>query len=274
MQVYRGMDIGTAKPDPQLRSRVPHHLIDIRTPDEPYDVGAFVEDATAAIDAILARQRVPVVAGGTGFYFKHLMLGLPETPPSDPAVRARVRARAEREGLAALYEQLQQIDAETAQRVGPNDGYRITRALEVHEQTGRPLSSFAMTGRTPARLDAVALSLVRPRDELRRRIAERIDAMFDAGLRAEVDRLVASGYRPGDPGMRAIGYREFFDETGAIRPSSQDRAIAGEIVRDTRRYARRQTTFFRQIPDVREISADDVGAIAAIVDAIPDADDP
>jgi tRNA dimethylallyltransferase len=115
---------------------------------------------------------------------------------------------------------------------------------------------------------------VRPRDELRHRIAERIDAMIDAGLRAEVDRLVASGYGPGDPGMRAIGYREFFDETGAIRPSSQDRTIAGEIVRDTRRYARRQATFFRQIPDVREIAADDVGAIASIVDAIPDANDP
>lgn len=268
MQVYRGMDTGTAKPDPELRARVPHHLIDIRTPDEPYDVGAFVDDATAAIDAILARDRLPVVAGGTGYYFKHLLLGLPESPPSDPEVRERVRRRAEREGLAALYERLREVDPQTAGRVGPNDRYRITRALEVYEQTGRALSSFAMTGRAAARFDAVPVSLVRPRDELARRIRRRVDAMFAGGLRTEVESLVASGYGPGDPGLRAIGYREFFDTDGTLRPSSDDPAIAEEIDRDTRRYAKRQRTFFRRLPGVREIPADEATAIAALVDAL------
>lgn len=273
MQVYRRMDIGTAKPDPELRARVPHHLIDIRTPDEMYDVGSFVEDATAAIDAIGARRRLPVVAGGTGYYFRHLMLGLPESPPADPDVRERVREQADRIGLEALYARLREVDPETAQRVGANDRYRITRALEVYEQTGRPLSTFAMTG-TPTSLEAVPVSLVRPREELRRRIADRVAAMFDAGLRAEVDALVASGYGPGDPGLRAIGYREFFDADGRLRPVSEDAAIAGEIVRDTRRYAKRQRTFFRHLPGVREIGADDTDAIAAIVDAMTGSERP
>ena len=274
MQVYRGMDIGTAKPDPRLRSRIPHHLIDVRAPDEPYDVGAFVADATTAIDAVLARRYLPVVSGGTGYYFKHLLLGLPETPPANPEVRARVREQAERRGLEALFERLREVDPESAQRVAPTDRYRITRAIEVYEQTGRPLSGFAMTGRSSARLDAVPVSLVRPPEEVRRRIAERVAAMLAAGLRTEVEALVESGYGPTDPGMRAIGYREFFDAAGRLRPASDDEAIAGEIIRDTRRYAKRQRTFFRNLPGVREVDANDTGAIAAIVDSMMTASRP
>ncbi|MFP4114413.1 MAG: tRNA (adenosine(37)-N6)-dimethylallyltransferase MiaA [Spirochaetota bacterium] len=267
MQVYRGMDVGTAKPDPSFRSRVPHHLIDIRNPDEQYDVGAFVHDADEAIAAIHGRGRVPVVSGGTGYYFKHLFLGLPESPPSDPAVRAAVRERADREGLSALYAELGRVDPSTAARVGENDRYRITRALEVYEQTGRPLSSFAMVGEPRADLRVTSVCVTRDREELGVRIRRRVDEMFASGLRAEVERLVSAGYGPADPGLRAIGYREFFAEDGAVRPVGDDGAIAAEIARNTRRYAKRQETFFRQLPDVTEVRIRDE-AIAGIAERL------
>jgi tRNA dimethylallyltransferase len=268
MQVYRGMDIGTAKPDPALRSRIPHHLIDIRDPDEPYDVGAFVHDADLAIAAIHDRGRLPVVAGGTGYYFRHLLFGLPETPPADPEVRAVVSRELERSGPALLHERLQSIDPLTAARIGVNDGYRIARALEVYEQTGRPLSTFTMTGPARSDLDVESVVLTRPRAIVRERIAVRVAGMFADGLRAEVERLVADGYGPGDPGLRAIGYREFFDDAGCLRPAADDQAIAARITVATRRYAKRQQTFVRQLPDLRRLDADDTTEVAALTDSL------
>lgn len=268
MQVYRGMDIGTAKPSVAFRARIPHHLIDIRNPDEQYDVGGFVEDANVIMDHILDRGRLPIVSGGTGYYFKHLLFGLPETPPSDPAVRERVRERSRRLGLERLYEELRRVDPVTAGRVDPNDGYRVTRALEVYEQTARPLSSFAMTGTPRNDVEVTSVSLQRERDELRARIAERVGGMFAAGLRGEVERLLASGYGPGDPGLRAIGYREFFDAEGEFRPATDDDEIAGEIAKNTRRYAKRQQLFFRQLPDVLRVPADETGRVVGLVDRL------
>ena len=272
MQVYRGMDIGTAKPPAELRQGLPHHLIDIRDPDEQYDVGAFVHDANRAIEAILSRGRVPVVAGGTGYYFRHLLYGLPQAPPSDPDIRERVRGQLTDDGPEVLWQRLQEVDPSTAERVGPRDAYRVTRALEVYEQTGRPLSAFAMTG--PARSDVRVRSfhLVRGRDELRRRIATRVAQMFAAGLRAEVEALVERGYTAGDPGMRAIGYREFFREDGSLRPPLEDPRIREAITRNTSRYAKRQATFFRRLPDVEVIDLSglhtDDQSVAAVVDAV------
>jgi len=268
MQVYRGMDIGTAKPPPALRRRVPHHLIDIRDPDERYDVGAFVADANREMNAILARGRLPIVAGGTGFYFRHLLLGLPEAPRSDAGVRERVRERVERDGLAASYERLARIDPASAARIAPADAYRITRALEVHEQTGRPLSSYATTGPPRSDLVVTSIALTRPRDELRRRIADRVREMFVAGLRGEVERLVGDGYGSDAPGMRAIGYREFFGPEGRLRSPGEDEAIEIEIAASTRRYAKRQQTFVRQLPGLVEVAADEPAGVVGRVDAL------
>ena len=247
------MDIGTAKPDAELCTRIPHHLIDIRDPDEQYDVGAFVHDANRVIDQVLSRGRVPIVAGGTGYYFRHLLYGLPEAPPSDPAVRDRVHHELEREGREGLRRRLLAVDPRTAARVGERDVYRITRALEVYEQTGRPLSDFARTG--PARTDVRvrAFQLVREREELRRRVEARVETMFETGLRSEVERLLDRGYGADAPGMRAIGYREFLRDDGTLRPPADDQRIREEIMTNTRRYAKRQSTFFRRLPDVRMI---------------------
>jgi tRNA dimethylallyltransferase len=268
MQIYRGMDIGTAKPPSEFLQRIPHHLIDIRDPDERYDVGAFVDDANAAIDDILSRGRLPVVSGGTGFYFKHLLLGLPEAPRCDPEIRARIQEEVERVGLAGIGERLRRVDPTSAERIAPNDGYRIMRALEVFDQTGRPLSSFAMSGPPRTDLAVTSVALGRERTELRERIGVRVAAMFDAGLRDEVERLAAAGYGSHAPGMRAIGYREFFREDGALRPRRDDASIAGEIGVSSRRYAKRQETFFRRLPDVVEVAARQVDAVIALVDEV------
>ncbi len=268
MQIYRGMDIGTAKPEPALRDRIPHHLIDIRSPDEQYDVGAFVADANRAIGEILARKRLPIVAGGTGFYFRHLLFGLPETPPSDDQIRERVRRKGLRLGLEAMYAELERIDPKSAERINPRDHYRIYRALEVYEQTGRPLSSFETEGTARKDVDVTLRALRRDRAELRERIARRVESMFRAGLRGEVERLVRDGYGPGDRGMRAIGYREFFDASGALRPATEDPLIANEITVATRRYAKRQETFFRGLPGATDVAANAPAAIAGLVDRL------
>ncbi len=266
MQVYRGMDIGTAKPSPELLHQLPHHLIDIRDPDERYDVGAFVDDANDAIDDILARGRLPVVAGGTGFYFKHLLLGLPEAPRCDPEIRERVQEEAERAGLSGIAERLRRVDPESADRIAGTDRYRIMRALEVFDQTGRPLSSFAMSGPPRSDLAVTSVALARERSELHERIAARVSEMFGAGLRDEVERLAEAGYGAAAPGMRAIGYREFFGRDGALRPREDDGSIAREIVVSSRRYAKRQETFFRRLPDPVEVPARQIETVTALVD--------
>ncbi len=270
MQIYRGMDIGTAKPDRSLRERLPHHLIDIRDPDEQYDVGAFVHEANRAIEAIHGRAKVSVVAGGTGYYFKHLLYGLPGAPSSDPKIRERVQAEIDEMGLETMHRKLASIDPDAADRIHRHDGYRIGRALEIYEQTGRGPSEYAAGG--PARADVAVTScaLHRDREELRSRIAARVEAMFDHGLRDEVERLVGLGYGPGDPGLRAIGYREFFDPAGRLRPIAENERIAAEIIGSTRRYAKRQRTFFRRLPKVMEIPAREVSRVVELVDRLCD----
>lgn len=250
MQVYSGMDIGTAKPDRQLQAAIPHHLIDICTPGEQYHVGRFVSDADALLTEIAARGNLPIVSGGTAYYLKHLVLGLPGAPPSDPAIRSLVAGRAANRTAEELHAELAQIDPESADRIAVNDRYRVMRALEVYEQTGRPLSSFRTSRgpRTDLRMSLV--SVTRADDELRSRIVQRVADMFAQGLRREVEGLVRSGYGPGDPGMRAIGYREFFAADGTIRAPADEPDMVEEIATNTRRYAKRQRTFFRQLSRV------------------------
>ncbi|HNY22059.1 MAG TPA: tRNA (adenosine(37)-N6)-dimethylallyltransferase MiaA [Treponemataceae bacterium] len=265
MQVYRGMDIGTAKPDSSFLSALPHHLIDIRDPNEQFCAGDFVRLADIAVREIAGRGNLPVILGGTAFYVKNFLFGLPETPESDPVVRAEILSRMKVEGAARLMAELALVDPESAARIHPNDEYRIARALEVFAASGRPLSSYALKEIPRAGFSPLVVALDRPRDELNRRIDQRVLEMFDSGLEAEFRRLLAAGYRKDDPGMQAIGYREFFttDPPGSNIPET-----IALIQSNSRKYAKRQETFIRSIPGVRRVGAEDYAAFSALLDGV------
>ena len=258
MQVYRHMDIGTAKPPAEERARFAHHLVDIAEPSEQFNAGRFVNEAQRIIPAIISRGRLPLVAGGTAFYVTTLVHGLPDAPPVDLAVRERLRAQERDEGRAALYRLLQRCDPGAASRIPSNDRYRVMRALEVFQSTGRSVYSYAWprTPRTDMRF--LLLGLDRPREELYRRIDDRVSAMFRAGLVREVVSLVDRGYGPADPGMKGIGYRELLEMRGTCETLAD---VRERISQSTRRYAKRQLTFFRSVPGVRWFAPAEVSAI-------------
>jgi tRNA dimethylallyltransferase len=266
MQVYRGMDIGTAKPSQELRAALPHHLIDIRDPAEQFNVGEFVRLADEAVRDIAGRGRFPVVSGGTGFYLAGFVLGLPPAPQSDAAIRLALKAELRERGAAALRAELAACDPVSAARIHENDEYRLLRALEVWRLSGRPLSSFPRPSPDAGaafrrEYHFLLIGLTRPREELYRLIDERCALMFRSGLPGEVRRLFEAGYRPEDPGMKAIGYREFFvkEETGERggewRLASDLAAVEALAARNSRRYAKRQIAYFASLPGVRWISA-------------------
>ncbi|MDR1143348.1 MAG: tRNA (adenosine(37)-N6)-dimethylallyltransferase MiaA [Spirochaetaceae bacterium] len=251
MQVYRGMDIGTAKPDAALLARLPHHLIDIRNPGDQFNAGDFVRLAAAACGDIAARGKFPVISGGTGFYLKSFISGLGEDPSSDPLVRRSLREELLQKGPGALFEELARRDPASAERIHVNDLYRLLRALEVCRVSGRPLSSFAPGKGVRGGYRFVIAGLRRDRQELYRRIELRCEDMFRRGLAAEVEELFSRGYTPRDPGLRAIGYREFFEPLpgegyGFNRDTEGVKAL---VKRNSRRYAKRQETFFASIPE-------------------------
>jgi tRNA dimethylallyltransferase len=244
-QVYRGMDIGTAKPDAATRSRVPHHLIDVVEPTESYSAARFRNDAIRAIAGIRARGAIPLVVGGTMLYFKALTEGLSALPAADPAVRAQISARAATAGWPALHAELASIDPTTAARLEPTDAQRIQRALEVCALAGRPLSELQGAREASDALGASIAVAIVPGDRaaLHARIARRFDAMLDAGLVGELAELRARlPLTPDLPSMRCVGYRqawEFLD--GAIgMPRLRARGIAA-----TRQLAKRQYTWLR-----------------------------
>ena len=261
-QVYRGMDIGTAKPSAQERARMDHELIDIRDPSEPYSVGDFARLADEACAGAVQRGALPILSGGTAYYIKAFLYGAPPAPPSDPAVRLEIQNMlAENGGAEAVRRELARVDPVSAARIAPADLYRTTRALEVYRCSGRPLSSFVPPTVPRARWDTLIIGLDRPRAELYARIDARVDAMLAGGLQAEFLRLVDAGYGPDAPGMKAIGYAEFFQSGASLD------AIRDAIKLHTRHYAKRQLTFMRAIAGVRWFGADDYDAIGAAVDA-------
>lgn len=218
--VYRGMDIGTAKPDAAEQALAPHHLIDILDPSQAYSAAEFVRDATRLIHDIHARGHLPLLVGGTMLYFKALLQGLDDLPPADAAVRAALEAEAQTRGWAALHAELGRVDPVTAARLPPGDTQRIQRALEVQRLTGRPLSSFHTRAENPAPPDtsspatAITLIALEPQDRawLHERIAQRFDTMLQAGLLDEVRALRARGdLHPDLPSMRCVGYRQAWE---------------------------------------------------------------
>jgi len=257
MQVYRGMDIGTAKPSPREQARLPHHLIDIRNPDEQFNAGDFVRLAEEACFAASRRGALPVVSGGTGFYLKNLVLGLSEAPPSDQGLRRELKEELSLRGAASLMEELAKADPVSAGRIHINDEYRLLRALEVYRLAGRPLSSFSSPWNPipEKEIDSsfrfLLIGLRRSREELYSRINARTAAMFSAGLPGEVKRLYEAGYTPADPGLRAIGYREFFVEEsdGSWHLSEDTAGVEALVAQNSRRYAKRQITFFASVQE-------------------------
>jgi tRNA dimethylallyltransferase len=254
--VYRGLDIGSAKPDAATRARHPHRLIDIRDPSEPYSAAEFRRDALAAMEDIAREGRVPLLVGGTGLYFRALATGLSELPDAAPALRARIAAEAARSGWPALHERLRSLDAATAERIRPGDAQRIQRALEIIELTGRPVSALIGSGVTRPPWKLLKLALVpRDRARLHARIAQRFDAMLAAGFLDEVRALRGRGdLSPELPALRAVGYRQAWEhlEGATDAPTFRERAIFA-----TRQLAKRQTTWLRGELDARWLDPDE-----------------
>jgi tRNA dimethylallyltransferase len=245
MQVYRGMDIGTAKPTPEERQGIPHHLIDVADPDEEFSVAQYVALADATIAEMVARGKTPIVAGGTGFYI-HALVDRWEFPPqpADTAFRQRKQQEAERLGAETLLAELRAIDPASAERLHPHDLKRIIRALEVYHLTGKPRSAFQYkpeAGEASGPYRALWYGLTMPREVLNERLERRVHTQLDAGLLEEVQRLYAAGYGPDLPAMKGITYRQLL---GYLR-GEYDFATAVELmVRDNRRFAKRQHTWF------------------------------
>lgn len=274
-QVYRGMDIGTAKPTAEERGRVPHHLIDILDPAEAYSAARFVADAERLVREIRARGRLPLLVGGTMLYFKALRDGLAPMPAADAAVRAAIDAEAAARGWPALHAELARIDPATAARLAPRDSQRIQRALEVARVSGRPLSSWHAQGRSAGPASAWPLLALEPasRGWLHARIAERFDQMIAAGFVAEVQALRARGGLAATlPSMRAVGYRQFWQALEAAPGARLDAAAlaaareAGIVA--TRQLAKHQLTWLRSISSRVVLQADADNALRQGLDRL------
>lgn len=253
MQVYRRMDIGTAKPTPEERRRVPHHLIDVAEPSESFSVARFVELADAAIADILSRQRRVLAVAGTPLYLMGLMYGMFEGPAADDAFRAALRMRADHEGVASLHAELVRVDPEAAERIHPNDLKRIERALEVWHLMGTPLSSLQRQWSAQVlRYPAVVIGLRRPKEENARRINTRVREMIAAGLVSEVRDLLAEPPGMSHQARQAVGYAEIIEHLEG-RLTLED-AIE-QIKINTRRLAKHQRTWFRKFPQTRWVDA-------------------
>jgi tRNA dimethylallyltransferase len=243
LQVYRGLDIGSAKATPDERARVPHHLLDVVDPDQDFSAADYAARARAALEGIRSRSRLAVVAGGTGLYLRALLEGLFEGPAKDEAFRARVTRMAERWGSPRLHRWLARVDPEAAARIPPRDLVRIVRALEVFRATGRPLTSHHRQAATPLEGFRVhVVGIAPPREALREVVERRTEAMFARGLLDEVGALLRAGYPETARPLRAIGYRQAVDVV-AGRATADD--ARRDIVASTMRYAKRQLTWFR-----------------------------
>ena len=259
MQVYRGLDIGTAKPSRQIRQAVPHHLIDVAELTEEFSAGRFVELAREALEQIQGRGRWPIFCGGTGLYFKAFIAGLGETPPPDPALRQEL----ERVPLPALLDELSQSDPKTYDQIDRSNRRRVVRALEVIRATGRPFSAqrAPWTAAPPEAGPPRLVGLERERSELDARISRRVDQMFSAGLIEETEALLRRGLGENRAAMQAIGYHQAAD----FLAGKVSREELPELIKSkTRRFARRQTTWFRHQLAVKwlRIAGEDYRAVA------------
>jgi len=264
MQIYRYMDIGTAKPTPTELAQVPHHMIDIVDPDEDYDAVLFSKQARDRVAEIVRRGRIPFIVGGTGLYIKALLHGLFQAEPVDPRIRDHLKQEAEQNGSNALYERLQQLDPNTAGRLHPNDSYRIIRALETIESTGKSISELHREhGFEDDPFDVLKIGLQMDRQKLYDRIDQRVELMIEVGLNQEVATLLEMGYGAELKSMQSIGYRhvvEFLAEK-----LSWDECVR-TLKRDTRRFAKRQFTWFGADQRIRWYAPDRLKDMAGLAE--------
>jgi tRNA dimethylallyltransferase len=265
-QVYRGMDVGTAKPSAADRARVAHHLIDLIDPAEPYCAARFIRDAQAAIAAIRARGRLPLLVGGTMLYVKALREGLAQLPAADPEVRARLAEQAEQWGWQALHARLREVDPRSAERLSPGDRQRIQRALEVYELSGEPMSDLLQAAASePTPLLTIAW-MPSDRAELHRRIEGRFDSMLAAGFLDEVRGLLARGdLHPDLPSMRSVGYRQAWDH---LQGATSFDAFRASAIAASRQLAKRQITWLRSMRDTLVIDPLSPTAFAELRDVV------
>ena len=262
-QFYRGMDLGTAKPSAEDRARVPHHLVDVRNPDESLDVAEFAQLARAAIENISTRGRNPLIVGGSGLYLRVIRGGIFRGPAASAEIRGRFAKIAEEQGVAHLHQRLREIDPEAANRIGVNDLYRIVRALEVFELTGETISAHQRRHRfADIGYDTLTVGVEVERRKLYEAIDTRFDAMVSAGLVEEVRALVEAGYSPGKPPLSTIGYKQIGEY---LRGEMTLAEAVSQAKQESRRLAKRQLTWFRREPEIvwldPERGADDALAL-------------
>ncbi len=245
MQVYRYMDIGTAKPTAEEQARITHHLIDVVDPDQPFDAAIYYKMAREQANQLILDGKIPIVAGGTGLYIRAFLNGLSGDAIKDNDVRERLRqAAGNKEGAAELHARLMRVDPQSADRIHPNDSFRIIRALEVYEITGRPLSSIQHSHQfQDAPYHAQMIGLTMARDRLYARINDRVEKMMASGFVNEVEQLLQKGYAPSLKSMQSLGYRHIVEW---INGGKHLTATVEAIKRDTRRYAKRQLTWFKK----------------------------
>ena len=269
MQIYQGMDIGTAKPSPEERQAVRHHMLDIVAPSENYTVADYAERATTVIRDILRRGKMPLLVGGTGLYLKALMHGLSlGVSRSDPAIRARLESISDEPGgRQKLHDMLRQVDEASANKLHPNDLRRVIRAIEVYELTGMPLSQTRQEENSE--FSVLPLAIRMERETLYQRIEKRVDTMLDIGLVDEVQRLLEEGVSPEAQSMQGIGYKELVPVLGGLVPLQKARE---QIILNTKHYAKRQETWFKgesatQWLDSRQLLPDAILAIDTFLTA-------
>jgi len=264
MQVYRYLDIGTAKPSLEEQRAVPHHLIDVVDPDEDFDAGRYRQMAAAAIANVVRRGRIPLIVGGTGLYLRALLHGLIPRAPQDPEVRARLRRLAAKHGGAFLHQRLQAVDPQAAAKIHPHDLVRLIRGLEIWETTGRPPSQlYGEHGFRRRHYRVLKIGLQRPRSELYQRIERRVEEMMAQGLLEEVEELLRRGYGPELKSMQGLGYRHMVQ---CLHGSWSLEVAVEKLQRDTRRYAKRQMTWFRSDSGIRWFAPGDAETTAALIE--------
>lgn len=257
MQVYRHLDIGTAKPGPEERRRVRHHLIDLVEPDEEFNAAIYRDEARKVVADLKMRNKRGLVVGGAGFYIRAFLKGLFPCPPKDEGLRQKLMDEAERLGRAHLHNRLRKVDPESAARLAERDLVRIMRALEVYELTGRPLSAHIKAhGFSEEPFDTLKVGLYRERDELYERIEKRVDGMLSAGLVEEVRGLLSEGYSPDIKPFRSLTYKHVI---ACLQKRTDPDEAVKRIKRDTRRYAKRQMTWFRAEGGILWLNASNPG---------------
>lgn len=270
--VYRGFDVGTDKPSPAERRGVPHHLIDVAAPTERYDAARYAREAAAAVRQVTAAGRIPVLAGGTGLYYRALTRGLCPAPARDDRLRARLGRVASRRGVERLHAWVARVDPRSAARIGPRDEKRLVRALEVYLLTGRTLTAHFADTRPPlADYDVLPFALRLPAGETARRVARRVDRQFERGVLDEVRRALATGVPEDAQPFRGLVYRQALEHLKGVRDEPATRAL---IAQENRRYARRQLIWFRKEPNLRWIPRpgehpDALAGILAALVALP-----